>query len=116
MRRDITIITERAHLRTQNAPVHMQDAPVRKSTWKQPAECGPWIQVNRDPFARQSVERQRRYNIGNADCRGCGQSKHTAVRRLPYLYAYRVVPDSGRTYDIRGLYCSISCMRSAHIC
>lgn len=74
--------------------------------------AGEWHTVSRDPFARHTLEARRVYDIGNADCKWCGQSKHTRATRTPYLFQFRVNPDAGRAHEVPALYCSVGCMRS----
>lgn len=77
----------------------------------QPRARRPWVYTKRYSESRVTLERQRRYDIGNADCRWCGRSNHTRIQHLPFLYAFRVVSDAGRIHNVEGLYCSSSCMR-----
>lgn len=59
--------------------------------------------VKRDPFARQEVHRE---SAGQGECDWCGQKKR--------VYTYRVESDGGRKSDVKGKFCSNSCMRSYH--
>lgn len=64
--------------------------------------------VSRDPFARQEIHRE---TIA-ARAGGCAWCGNLAGNKR--LFAYRVESDGGRRSDIRGAFCSISCMRSYH--
>ena len=63
--------------------------------------------VKRDPFAREEIH--RRSEGTSQTCHWCGQSRPGGR-----LFKYWVESDSGRVSYIRGLFCSIGCMRSYH--
>ena len=65
--------------------------------------------VSRDPFAREELHRERDY--GPATCDWCGQQRRTPSGR-PYLFAFRIETDGGRTSALRGRFCSVSCLRT----
>lgn len=62
--------------------------------------------INRDPFAR--TELHRKLVATKNGCSFCGQS-----RKSGNLFEYRTEHDGGRT-DIRGYFCSKSCMVTYH--
>lgn len=66
--------------------------------------------ISRDPFAREEIHRLRVYT--RETCRWCGQRKQTPRTGKDFLYQYSVESDGGRKSDIRGLFCSVGCMRS----
>lgn len=62
----------------------------------------------RDPFARESLERQIVTTDSTPrvfDCKWCGD-------RPLRLYYYRWVPDSGPVPEPQGPFCSVGCYRS----
>lgn len=68
--------------------------------------------VSRDPFARQEMHREREYVVSRA-CDWCGGVRRTRNNRH-YLFCYRIESDGGRKSDVRGMFCSKSCMESFH--
>ena len=70
--------------------------------------------VSRDPFAREELHSKRQYVYSDAStCRFCGDVRRT-FRGKRFLMSYFIESDSGRRSDVRGLFCSVSCMRSHH--
>lgn len=69
-------------------------------------------QIARDPFARETIIRERNYDAGN--CTWCGCMPHTTPKGRTYLFRYFVETDGGRKNAIPGTFCSVSCMRSYH--
>lgn len=67
--------------------------------------------VSRDPFAREELHRQRVYPLREETCAWCGQVK-TAAHGKPFLFSYWIETDGGRHMPIRGLFCSVECMRT----
>lgn len=67
--------------------------------------------ISRDSFARQELHRERENFPGDNTCSFCGQVKVTLKGR-PYLYRYYTETDSGRKHELRGLFCSVSCLRA----
>lgn len=79
--------------------------------------------VSRDPFAREELHRQRVYcnslpptatstGYGTVKtCDWCGQVPHTPTGRN-YLFAYWIETDGGTKKDIKGMFCSVDCMRT----
>lgn len=67
-------------------------------------------QVSRDPFARTSLHRFSVAYGPNQTCSWCGNVRTTN----PRLYRYETHHDGGRAYPVKGVFCSISCMRSYH--
>jgi hypothetical protein len=65
--------------------------------------------VSRDPFARTELHRSR-VEVNGQTCDWCGGVCERKGKTV--LYAYRIESDGGRHSDIRGLFCSASCMRS----
>jgi hypothetical protein len=60
----------------------------------------------RNPFAREELHRQ----AVPATLQGCYWCGGTNAHGR--LYAYRVETDGGRTYDVRGAFCSESCRKA----
>jgi hypothetical protein len=56
--------------------------------------------ISRDPFSRTELFSKV---VNKQECDWCGQ---------PAKYKYYIETDSGRRSDIRGVFCSISCMRN----
>ena len=71
--------------------------------------------ISRDPFARTEIHRE--ITTGHIDgCSWCGNYvAYNQVKRIGKLFAYTVEHDAGRREPIKGLFCSIGCMRSYHI-
>ena len=71
--------------------------------------------ISRDPFARQELHRRPAQVLNAAyygvkrTCDWCGNVNHRGG-----LYVYTIESDGGRRSDIRGLFCSVGCMRSYH--
>lgn len=67
--------------------------------------------ISRDPFARQELHRRTvKQNYGNSlRCSWCG-SKNARGN----LFEYRIESDGGRSSIIRGLFCSVQCMKDYH--
>lgn len=63
------------------------------------------IQTGRDPFARQDI---RKSSVPGR-CTFCG-----SANRYGKTWQYRVEPDAGRAYEIRGQFCSIGCLNVYH--
>lgn len=64
--------------------------------------------ISRDPFARTTLVRvQFNFERLASLCAQCGQSSHP-------IYGYRIHHDGGREEIIKGLFCSVGCMRSYH--
>jgi hypothetical protein len=68
--------------------------------------------VNRDPFAREELHKQREYVTSRA-CDWCGGVKKTATGRH-YLYVYRTMTDDGTTHIHNGAFCDKTCHDSYH--
>jgi hypothetical protein len=66
--------------------------------------------VSRDPFARETLMRDRVYQASG--CRWCGQSHHTKDHKRSYNFVYFIETDGGRKRLIEGEFCSVSCMRA----
>ena len=68
-------------------------------------------QIDRDPFARQTMFRETVFT--RETCAFCGNVKRTPKGRT-YLYRYYVENDGIRTRPepVKGLFCGIDCMRS----
>jgi hypothetical protein len=56
--------------------------------------------ISRDPFSRTELFSEV---VNKQECDWCGRKGK---------YKYYIESDSGRRSDIRGVFCSISCMRS----
>ena len=82
-------------------------------------------QLSRGPFARETLH-ARRHTGCTVDtpepgtfgarlyaCDWCGTTKRTK-RGRPYAYRFTVESDAGRTSEIPGTFCSVSCMRTFH--
>jgi hypothetical protein len=67
----------------------------------------PSVQVRRDPFARHTI--MRRIVSDRGGCDWCG-----SYRKGSGLFEYSVDSDGGRSADIQGAFCSISCMEKYH--
>lgn len=70
--------------------------------------------ISRDPFAREEIHRQTYRKSDNAHlpkfgCHWCGNTN-----RWGNLFQYWVESDGGRKSPIRGLFCTIGCMRTYH--
>lgn len=63
--------------------------------------------ISRGPFARQELH--KRSVPAASGCNFCGSTRNGAK-----LFQYYVETDGGRKSDIRGLFCSIGCMRAYH--
>jgi len=68
-------------------------------------------QISRDPFARETLEREVTDNM--SACDGCGQQR-TSRGKVRGLFQYITASDSGRRSAHRGLFCSKSCHDSYH--
>ena len=66
--------------------------------------------VSRDPFARTELHRIPVHTLQTCDF--CGQARK--IKSTNLLYTYQIEHDGGRKESIRGLFCSIGCMRSYH--
>ena len=68
-------------------------------------------QIRHDAFAREAILRETVYT--SKTCDFCGNAKHT-FDGTPYLYRYYVEQDgiNTRPEPIKGLFCSIGCMRA----
>lgn len=62
---------------------------------------GEWKQISRDPFARETLTRQRldKGERQGHGCRWCGQQAK---------WRYRVESDGGRNSEIPGAWCSVA--------
>lgn len=67
--------------------------------------------VSRDCFAREEVHRRNIFTATSCDF--CGSYRYTK-RHRSYLYEYRIETDGGSKNTIRGLFCSVGCMRAYH--
>lgn len=63
--------------------------------------------ISRDPFAREELHRETVQTEETCDWCGCRRSSGR-------LFAYCVESDSGRRWQTRGLFCSVSCYRAYH--
>ena len=65
--------------------------------------------ISRDPFAREELH--RRTEETTQSCAWCGQTRKSGT-----LFRYVIEPDSctPRDHIIKGLFCSIDCMREYH--
>jgi len=65
--------------------------------------------VSRDPFAREELHREKVKT--SKGCDWCGQT-----RKGGKLFAYHIEPDGilCRKNPIKGLFCSVGCMRAYH--
>lgn len=65
--------------------------------------------ISHDTFARTSIVRRNVENPPASGCKWCG-----GFNRRGGLYEYSVQPDSfgARERPIRGVFCSIECMRA----
>lgn len=74
--------------------------------------------ISRDPFARQTLMRETvRCGLDtfhNATCQNCGSTSDTPRANYRRLFRYIISPDAGRDNPIKGLFCSIECMRPYH--
>jgi hypothetical protein len=70
-----------------------------------------WVQVGRDPFARQDVERTQAgaVSFSKVGCWNCGN-----LNGFARLFRYRIASDGGRRSEINGKFCGIECMRAYH--
>lgn len=76
--------------------------------------------VNRDPFARIELHRERvylgaslrGYVAGKFECAWCGRTQCTPRSKKPYLFCYRTESDGGRVQPDYRLFCSIECRRA----
>lgn len=73
--------------------------------------------INRDPFARTELWRNRHYlpvKAPKQTCDWCGGLRYTLKSKAPYLYSYFQVADdsSYKTHVLKGLFCSESCRQS----
>ncbi len=65
--------------------------------------------VSRDPFGRTELHRESVKPAKHEGCKWCGN-----VNGYATLFEYRNESDGGRTYQISGRFCSVSCMRAYH--
>jgi hypothetical protein len=63
--------------------------------------------ISRDPFAREELHRESVSTTCTCDV--CG-----STRKGGKLFRYFVEEDQGRTNPIKGLFCSVGCMRIYH--
>lgn len=63
--------------------------------------------ISRNPFAREELRRRSVTTSGT--CGWCG-----GTRKNRKLFQYVIETDGGRKFEINGLFCSISCMRTYH--
>lgn len=73
---------------------------------------GELVQISRDPFARETLMRECVEVSAGTSCDWCGRERPSGR-----LFAYSVERDGvSRSYTgphaIKGLFCSVSCMRS----
>lgn len=76
--------------------------------------------VNRDPFAREELHRERVHNgavrqgylATKFECAWCGRTSCSPLARVPYLFRYTVETDSGRKYPDNKLFCCLPCRRA----
>jgi hypothetical protein len=62
--------------------------------------------VSRDPYARSEVHR---ITVKTKEtCRWCGNNCKDR------LFSYYVESDGGRQHELKGLFCSIGCLRAYH--
>lgn len=66
--------------------------------------------ISRDPFARETLMREDVPTF-NRNCDNCGSI--TSTNRLFHYYRERDGLQNTRS-DIKGVFCSIGCMRSYH--
>ena len=67
------------------------------------------IHISRDPFARETLTRESFKPRPGQDCSWCGN-----LNGYGTLFRYFVEPDSGSDYEIKGAFCSVSCLRTYH--
>lgn len=67
--------------------------------------------ISRDPFARRELHRETVQAMGRL-CSWCGQMKNG--KNGGFLYRYYVEEDqwTGRKNHVKGLFCSVGCMRN----
>lgn len=72
-----------------------------------------WVQVKggRDPFSRITLMRRKLYQCQR--CEWCGTHAKGPQARL-FQYGYERDGLATRPEPVKGLFCSISCMRSYH--
>lgn len=63
-------------------------------------------QINRDPFARETLFRETK-TVHSATCAWCGN-----VRKGNKLFHYWTETDGGRKYPDSEMYCSLNCRRA----
>ena len=68
--------------------------------------------ARRDPFARQEMHRITVRT--NETCAWCGRERIGSKARGNYLFRYMIETDGGTTRIIKGLFCSVDCMRTCH--
>ena len=67
-----------------------------------------YLKGTRDPFARTELLR-RVFHSEFGGCDWCGNNGYKGK-----LWEYQVVPDTGASRILVGVFCGISCMRSYH--
>jgi hypothetical protein len=70
--------------------------------------------ISRDPFAREELYRTT-VEAGDHTCSSCGQTRVSKVGNK-FLFQYYIERDGliSRQNVIKGLFCSINCMREYH--
>jgi hypothetical protein len=71
--------------------------------------------VNRDPFSRSELHKERVYNPPGKDgCDWCGTMPKTPKSNRPFLFRFWQESDGGRRSTIPGLFCSTACRAYFH--
>lgn len=70
--------------------------------------------VSRDPFAREEIHREvepspKYMVLPPVSCDWCGGTNGKGK-----VYSYRIETDGGRTFPLKGRFCSQSCFRIYH--
>lgn len=71
--------------------------------------------INRDPFAREELHRERVHfpALSNPPgCAWCGRTSCSPLAKVPYLFRYTVETDDGRKHPDVKLFCCIDCRRA----
>ena len=63
--------------------------------------------ICRDPFARETLTRESVKPRPNQTCDWCGN-----LNGYGTLFLYFVEADGGKTSQVKGAFCSVSCMRT----
>lgn len=63
--------------------------------------------ICRDPFDRTELHRE---TVTANSCDYCGNGRPKSTK----LFSYWTESDAGRKFPIKGVFCSVSCMRTYH--